>query len=84
MHTKHPNVISREILFAFKNWKIASRYGFASGVSRPKVSKQQSFDAGFNTGKRTDLFWHKIVLFGRHNLTHSVACCTDGGFAHPR
>ena len=27
--------ISRVILFAFKNWKIASRYGFASGVSRP-------------------------------------------------
>ena len=29
--------ISRVILFAFKNWKIASRYGFASGVSRPLV-----------------------------------------------
>ena len=24
--------ISRVTLFAFKNWKIASRYGFASGV----------------------------------------------------
>ena len=24
--------ISRVILFAFKNWKIASRYGFTSGV----------------------------------------------------
>ena len=27
--------ISSVILFAFKNWKIASRYCFASGVSRP-------------------------------------------------
>ena len=28
-------LISSVILFAFKNWKIASRYGFASGVSWP-------------------------------------------------
>ena len=37
--------ISRIILFAFKNWKIASHYGFASGVSRP------FFDAGLTRAK---------------------------------
>ena len=69
-------LISRVILFAYKNWKIASRYGFASGV----FQNSNLLILGLNTGKRTGLFWHKIVFFVQHTLTHSVACCTDGVF----
>ena len=39
--------ISRVILFAFKNWKIASRYGFASGVfTRTRCLFPQGFTVG--------------------------------------
>ena len=34
--------ISRVILFAFKNWKIASRYGFASAVCLDLKTKQNT------------------------------------------
>ena len=62
--------ISSVILFAFKNWKIAARYGFASSVHRPKRCKanyKKILQCRFYLKKENDVLINK-KLFSLQNF----------------
>ena len=80
--------ISRVILFAFKNWKIASRYGFASGVrhiSRWRRREIRQWKIAFRKPRFVDLQDQSIVflLCNKPNLCSKsilgATCWNSGG-----